>query len=278
LIDEIFRGGSKGYVLDFSDRTFGHFFARELSINIDAPEYSTQGTSKAKRLLCFLSRVDDTTAARALKALWDYRERSRQIGHADPYPTAAGQLAGLFVRLNSGGPTTQLNVVSAPSVEAIEFDRFRTRLIAIRDLPPQQRGYDFERFLKDLFDAFGLTAHAPYSLVGEQIDGSFELQGETYLLEAKWINQKIGIGELGTFAAKLNQKASWTRGLFISFHGFTKEGLVAFGRGQRLVAMEGRDLFEALGRGIGIDRLISQKVRHAAETGEIFVPIDKLFN
>lgn len=276
LIDEILRGGEKGYVLDFSNRTFGDFFIRELDIDIDAPAYATDGSSKAKRLGCFLKKVDDCTAARALRALWEYREAQRPVGELDRVPRAAAQFAGLVARLDGGGPTGPVNVVAAPSLDAIEFDRLRSRLVAIRDLPPQQRGYEFERFLKDLFDVFRMSAREPFRLVGEQIDGSLQLAGETYLVEAKWLNRKVGVGELGAFHSKLEQKAHWTRGLFISFGGYTDEGLQGFGRGRRLVAMDGRDLHDALRRGIAIDRLIALKVRHAAETGEVFAPLDRL--
>lgn len=275
LIDEILRGGEKGYILDFSDRTFSDFFVRELEIDIDAPEYKDEGNSKAKRLRCFLGKVDDTTAARALRGLWEYREALRR-GEPDPFPRAAGQYAALIARLEGSGPSAPLNVVAAPAIEAIEFDRFRTRLLAIRDLAPQQRGYDFERFLQDLFNAFRLRAREPFRLVGEQIDGSFELAGETYLIEAKWLNRKVGVQDLGAFHAKLDQKALWARGLFISFHGFTDGGLEGFGRGRRIVGMDGRDIHEAMSRGIAIDRLIALKIRHAAETGEVFASIDRL--
>lgn len=276
LIDEVLRGGEKGYVLDFSNRTFSDFFVRELDIDIDAPAYATDGGSKAKRLRCFLRKVDNGTAARALRVLWEHREALRGTEDSDSFPRAAGQFAAVIARLEGDGPMAPVNVVAAPAIETIEFDRLRTRLLGIRDLPPQQRGYDFERFLKDLFDAFRLSARDPFRLVGEQIDGSFELAGETYLIEAKWLNRKVGVAELGALHAKLEQKASWTRGLFISFGGFTNEGLQAFGKGRRLVAMDGRDLYESLTRGIAIDRLIALKVRHAAETGEIFAPVDRL--
>lgn len=275
LINEILRGGDKGYILDFSDRTFSDFFVREFDIDIDAPECKDEGTSKAKRLRCFLGKVDDTTAARALRVLWEYRE-ALGTGEPDPFPRAAGQYAALIARLEGSGPSVPLNVIAAPAIEAIEFDRFRTRLLAIRDLTPQQRGYDFERFLQDLFNAFRLSAREPFRLVGEQIDGSFNLAGETYLIEAKWLNRKVGVQDLGAFHAKLDQKALWARGLFISFHGLTDVGLDGFGRGRRIIGMDGRDIHEALSRGIGIDRLIALKVRHAAETGEIFASIDRL--
>lgn len=43
-----------------------------------------------------------------------------------------------------------------------------------------------------------------------------------------------------------------------------------------MIGVEGKDLYDALDRGIGIDRLLALKVRRAAETGEVFVPISDL--
>ena len=82
LIDDLFEMGS-GYVLNFSDRTFAQFVAEELNIDIDDPVYATNGTSKAKRLRCFLQTVDKPTAARTLTALWEYREALRQRAGRD---------------------------------------------------------------------------------------------------------------------------------------------------------------------------------------------------
>ncbi len=276
LIDEIFRGGDKGYVLDFSNRTFTDFFVRELDVDIDAPQYAADGASKAKRLRCFLSQVDDGTAARTLRALWEQREALRSRDIADPAPRAASQIAAMIAKLEGIAPPTPTNVVAAPVIDAIDFARFADRLLVIRDLAPHARGYEFERFLSDLFTAFGLKARDPFRSTGEQVDGSFELAGETYLVEAKWLNHKVGAAEMHTFQGKIDQKASWARGVFISFGGFTIEGLHAFGRGKRLIGVEGRDLYEALGRGVGIDRLIAAKVRRAAETGDVFVPLEQL--
>ena len=123
-----------------------------------------------------------------------------------------------------------------------------SRLVEITSLPPQKRGCEFERFLKDLFDAYALSARASFRLVGEQIDGSFVLHNDTYLLEAKWQNAPSGVADLHTFEGKLREKASWSRGLFISSSGFSREGLQAFGRGKRIICMDGLDLFEMLRR------------------------------
>ncbi len=70
LVDFI-RG--RGYVLDFSDHSFSQFFATELDVDIDDPAYSVNGGSKGKRLKCFLQKVDDRTALRTMKALWEVR-------------------------------------------------------------------------------------------------------------------------------------------------------------------------------------------------------------
>ena len=278
LIDEVFRGNERGYVLDFSNRTFADFFNREIEVDIDAPIYALDGTSKGKRLRRFLGLVDDGTAARTLRVLWEYREALRApVGSPDPMPRASGQIHELIAKLEGMGPSPPTNVVAPPLIDEIDFLRLRDELLAVRDLQPHARGYAFEQFLTKLFDAFRLRAREPFRLVGEQIDGSFDLAGETYLAEAKWLNRKVGAAELHTFHGKVEQKASWARGVFISFGGFTDEGLHAFGRGKRVVGVEGRDLNDALDRGIGIDRLLIAKVRHAAETGEVFVPLDRLF-
>tara|TARA_R110001599_G_scaffold310833_1_gene518041 strand:- start:521 stop:1387 length:867 start_codon:yes stop_codon:yes gene_type:complete len=276
LIDEIFRGGERGYILDFSNRTFSDFFARELAIDIDAPEYAVNGTSKGKRLRCFLGQVDDGTAARTLRVLWEHREALRPSHSPDNFPRAAQQITALIGKLEGSAPESPINVVPAPVLDSIDFDHLSDRLVKIRDLEPQSRGYEFERFLTELFDIFHLRAREPFRLIGEQIDGSFELNNEVYLVEAKWLNRKIGAAELHTFHGKVDQKATWARGLFISFAGFTGEGLQAFGRGKRVIGLDGRDIYTALNRNIGIDRLLALKVRRAAETGEVFTPIEQL--
>lgn len=62
-------------------------------------------------------------------------------------------------------------------------------------------------------------------------------------------------------------------GLFVSFGGFTDQGLDAFRNGKKLVCIEGREIKIALKREIGIDTLIAMKARRAAETGVVFTEI-----
>lgn len=113
-------------------------------------------------------------------------------------------------------------------------------------LEPQPRGYAFEKFLKDMFDAYGLSARPSFRLVGEQIDGSFVSGGDIYLLEAGWTNDLVDATTLRSFNAKVQDKASWSRGLLLSYTGFSPDGLTAFGRGKSVICMDGRDFHEIL--------------------------------
>lgn len=267
-----------GYVLDFSDRTFSEFFAEELNVDIDHPQYATGGSSKGKRLRTFLKQVDNRTAAKTLKAIWEHREHIiSRGGREDPVRNAEGRYFALLERLGarSASPT------GAPPQEAFNiytFVNLRQQLIALSQQQPQARGYAFEKFLKAAFDAFGMKAKDAFRNTGEQIDGSFSLGNDIYLLEAKWQNQLVGAEPLHGFHGKLDQKASWARGLFVSYCGFSDVGLEAFGKGKRIVCMDGLDFSDAFDRQLPLDRVIERKVRAAAETGKPFVRTRDLFS
>ncbi len=279
FLDDLFAMGG-GYVLDFTNRTFTEFFEDELGINIDDPRYEAEGTSKAKRLRYFLRTADRPTVVRTLLALWEYREADRRrSGVEETIPNAEEEFYNLVERLGGKRPTNSKPSVSAETLVVPDqalVSKLSARLIEVSQLKPQERGYAFERFLKELFDANGLGARASFRLRGEQIDGSFVLNGETYLLEAKWTNARVDAGTLRAFNAKVEDKAAWSRGLFVSHSGFTEDGLIAFGRGKRVVCMDGLDLYEMLNSRLAFADVLSRKVRRAAETGLPFVRVRDL--
>jgi len=276
FLDELFEMGS-GYVLNFSNPTFARFFAEELNVDIDDPTYAENGTSKGRRLRCFLQKVEIPAVVKTLKALWEYREAIRmRDGKAEQIENAQGRLLSLIVRLE-GKPDAQPAEAPKAAYDRPKLLSLRNDLIGFAQLAPQQRGYAFETLLRDLFNVFGLQAREPFRLKGEQIDGSFVLQGETYLIEAKWQAAQTGVADLHTFHGKLEQKAAWTRGLFVSNSGFTDDGLAAFGRGKRVICMDGLDLFDTLNRELPLDHVLESKVRRAAETGLPFARVRELF-
>src|SRR3546814_10968396 len=65
-------------------------------------------------------------------------------------------------------------------------------IIELTKLEPQARGLRVEGFLNELLAGFGLAARGSFRPVGEQIDGSFKLNGQTYVGESNWIDTTIG--------------------------------------------------------------------------------------
>jgi hypothetical protein len=280
LLDDLFGMGG-GYVLDFSNKTFAEFFLDELGINIDDPRYEAEGTSKGKRLRFFLKTVDPHMRIRTLLALWEYRESNRRRnGVPESVPDAEEEFYSLIERLGGARPHPKKRSQAsapAPEIDRLLSESLKGKLLATSQLSPVERGYAYERFLKELFDAHGLSARASFRLVGEQIDGSFHLANETYLLEAKWTSPQIGAADLRAFNAKVEEKAAWSRGLFVSDSGFSPEGLLAFGRGKRVICMDGLDLYEMLNRNLSLADVLSKKTRRAAETGNPFVSVRDLY-
>jgi hypothetical protein len=152
------------------------------------------------------------------------------------------------------------------------------RMMEVSGLSPRERGLRFEGFLTDVFAAFDLAPRGSFRVVGEQIDGSFRLHTETYLVEAKWHGPQIGFADLMVFSGKVAGKAAWARGLFVSNSGFTQDGLEAFNRGRQtnIICVDGLDLYEVLSRRVSLIEVLEEKARRAAETNRAYVPVRDL--
>jgi hypothetical protein len=275
-VDDLFI--KDGYVLKFSDATYAVFFAEELNININDQKYYAEGGSKGKRLRYFLKTESDAPAIRVLKALWEHRELLRvRGGDEEKLPNARERFLQLLARLGDTPAPAKQQPTAKPAFDKARYTELQAGLIALGAMSPQPRGFAFEKYLKQLFDVFGLEARSAFRIVGEQIDGSFLLGEETYLLEAKWHNEQTGIGDLHAFHGKIEQKAAWARGLFVSYIGFSDQGLQAFGRGKRVICLDGADLAEAFSRELPLPEVLNRKVRRAAETAAAFMRVRDLF-
>jgi hypothetical protein len=167
----------------------------------------------------------------------------------------------------------------APSPKHRDVSAVSTEFEEVTKLAAHDRGFAFERFLSGLFDVYGLASRGSFKLRGEQVDGSFRLRDEIYLLEAKWQDPRVGNGRLLEFSGKVGGKAQWARGLFVSYSGFTVDGLEAFARGRQtnIVCMDGLDLYGILSGRLDLVEVIERKVRRAAETNQAFVSVRDLF-
>ena len=266
---------SGGWVLNFSNRTFEEFFREVVGVQIYDQRYNLGSGSKANRMRAFWQVATDDQLRTFLKGIlagWDIYSNA-------PISDSSRTVLGEITRRLGGSNIAAVEPKNDrnEAIDAKIAEGLTSELLRITGLAPQPRGYAYEAFLKNIFNAYGLAARASFRLNGEQIDGSFVLHHETYLLEAKWQNAAIGAAELHTFEGKLGEKAAWSRGLFVSYSGFAQEGIQAFGRGKRLVCMDGFDLSEMLRRRLSLITVLDMKVRRAAETGHPLISVRELF-
>jgi hypothetical protein len=283
LIEDAF-GMSGGYVLDFSNRSFAQFFRHEAGVAIYHDRYAANGNSKANRLRTFLNIASDALAGRVLRALWEYRDAtSPSPANDDRARKEQDRFFQMVHALDGKGAPPKAQAAAPPPGPAAPSPQtladLNRRLLDLTAMQPQARGFAFESFLSGLFGAYQLDPRRSFRLVGEQIDGSFEIPPDTYLLEAKWQTTPSGFAELASFAAKVDGKSQWARGLFVSYSGFSPDGLQAFARGRptSIVGMDGLDLAQILSGSLSLLEVIQRKKRRAVETGHAFVPVRDLF-
>ena len=96
------------------------------------------------------------------------------------------------------------------------------------------RGYKFEKLLAALLRADHLDERTSYKVSGEQIDGSFFLDGMVFLLEAKWHTDAVPASTLYQFKGMVDGKLSGTIGVFISMSGYSKDAVDALTLGKSL--------------------------------------------
>lgn len=131
----------------------------------------------------------------------------------------------------------------------------------------QQRGFDFEKFLKDLFQLYELDPKGSFKIYGEQIDGAFTFDGTDYLLEAKW-KQQVDRSDLASFTFKVESKLKIAMGLMITVDGVTPEAISP--EFKSIIIMDGSDLMAVLDGRVSLPDLLYKKRRKANETGQIF--------
>ena len=116
VLEEFFGMGS-GYVLNFSDRTFGEFVHEAVDIEIHSDEYSIHGSSKAKKLRAFWEVESDYLVGRLLNALIDYaQDTARET--TEEAKNLAERSRAIASRLLAGGPSLDDLKQKAKSLDA----------------------------------------------------------------------------------------------------------------------------------------------------------------
>lgn len=155
------------------------------------------------------------------------------------------------------------------------LEELRQEFFLLHDEADRQKaGIALERILNELFELHELKPREPFRVVGEQIDGSFELDHEAYLLEAKWTADPCPESDLLVFRGKIEGKSKFTRGLFISMNGISKKAAVAITQGKQptFFVADGYDLTMLLEDNVGAAEFLRRRQRLLAEEGRVVVP------
>lgn len=137
----------------------------------------------------------------------------------------------------------------------------------------QQRGYQLEKFLIELFMLYELNPKGSFKNYGEQIDGAFTFEGTDYLLEAKWKDQ-VNRSDLATFCYKVESKLRVAMGLMITMDGLTPEAIAPDFKS--IIIMDGIDVNAIVDGRVTLPDLLYRKRRKANESGKIYVNFHEL--
>jgi len=161
-----------------------------------------------------------------------------------------------------------------------ELEDLKKQFIQLHETSDRQKaGLQLEKVLNLLFTLHGLSPRAPFRVAGEQIDGSFELDHEVYLLEAKWQEGPCPVADLYVFREKVEGKSKYTHGVFLSINGVSKEALVAIKTGKQpnFFIVDGYDLMMLLEENMDLSTFLRRRQRLLAE-GQISVPFIELID
>jgi hypothetical protein len=140
----------------------------------------------------------------------------------------------------------------------------------------QQGGYDFQDWFYDLLDFSEIVNRRPYVSNGRQIDGSLNVDGTTYLVELKFTAMQADAIDVDTFKAKIESKADNTMGVMVSISGYSSVAVSeASGKKTPLLLLDASHIYLFLTGSLKFTDIITRIRRHAAQTGEAYLPAAK---
>lgn len=278
---EQFLGMSSGYVLDFSNRTFAEFILDSTGRDIYDSSYDYASGSKANRLRAFWQKEANPVVGKLMSDMLDYADGTGELK----------EVCRLIVaRLLQDGAVPQAGITSQrrehQSEQQSQQQRHSQELAKLKEeffrlateSDRSKAGLALEQLLNRLFEVFQLHPRQPFRIVGEQIDGSFELEGQIYLLEAKWEKHPLPEADLLIFRGKIEGKSTFTRGLFIALNDVSLPARDAITRGKApsFFVMNGHDLMMILSEAMSLTDFLRKRVRLLAEEGCVCVPFLEL--
>jgi hypothetical protein len=138
----------------------------------------------------------------------------------------------------------------------------------------RKRGKTLERIIHDVLKLENLDSKTSYRPEGEEIDGSFVLDGRFFLLEAKWYSDPLPASYIYAFKGKVDGKLIGTIGVFLSMSGYSEQAAEALRRGKdiNIILFDKNDFEACLSNQHSFSKVLKRKLRVAAEVGELYYP------
>jgi hypothetical protein len=133
-------GMQSGYVLDYSDATFGEFFNRH-QVNIHGQNYQTYGSSKAKKMRAFWEQEPDVLVGKVLGEMLDAYEADCTLNNRDAEAPVLEKSRGIVARLSGvrtpAKPTQTVDdflhsEFSIPSIQKLPVEAMAVPIIESR--------------------------------------------------------------------------------------------------------------------------------------------------
>lgn len=269
LIESVF-GMSSGYILNFSNREFEEFMSDVVQYKIYT---KYPGLSKAKMFRQFLKDESEPYIGKVIIMMINYmRENNLITSYNKEKADKLYELGKRFLgKSQSQTMPKQQNTISKKDSQ-IDYDNFNKSLLELEKISNHQtRGYAFEKYLNELFNAFGFDPHASYRTEFDQIDGSLVLDGDTVLIEAKYRSNPIPKDDLILFSKKVESKSHFAKGLFITYSVVDEKAVDYFtDRSSRFVVLTVEELFLMCQNRISLHQVLHGKYRLLDERGIIF--------
>lgn len=186
-------GMSSGYVLNFSDRTFGEFFEEHTARDIDHAQYRRRGNSKANRLRDFWAIESNPLVGKIIGALIDHGVEHRCLPDD---PGLIDECTRIIARLNHGSPVAELGALSA-TVDERDFEAVAKQVREVIEKNEPESGLDrlhtfVMKFVRTLCEHRGIQVtrdKALHSLFGEYVkrlreDGHLESEMTARILKS----------------------------------------------------------------------------------------------
>jgi len=143
---------------------------------------------------------------------------------------------------------------------------------------PQQRGREFEKFVKDLLNHFNIKTDGGFVRKdgSAQIDGTFWLGNTYYFVECKWEKEPCGKDKIFGLKDKIKHSPK-VMNLFLSISGWTKSVVDAIKEEtqRKIILMNGKDLDCVLSGDVPLKELLEAKQTHLLQHKEPYLGADE---